>query len=222
MASTPVLPAWLQPEPHIETKQAGFIKEGMTYEDRLFHYTYSSRHDELYFLEYRLLERMNIFHLQNKLARLKGSCWEKQTAVPLDSDSDDLRITLHQYATAVRDYAFMRSLQDLPVHQASERERDLAQAFPEIAEQGSSPFNSRYCTVSSSIRGGAPSDPCRRIMCKILPRRLTYTKAEMESHFDDFLARKPPSTVSPFVDRLTRFLIAFTGGASLIVPMLVM
>ena len=115
----------------------------------------------------------------------------------------------------------MRALQDLPLTQSSERQRDLAQAFPEIAELDGSPFSSRYCTLSSPA-SIIPSDPIRRTLSKILPLRLTYTKSEMESHFDDFLARKPPSTISPFVDKLTRFIIAFMGGASLVVPMLIM
>lgn len=95
MTSTPTLPAWLQPEPQVETKPAGTIEDGMDYEERLFHYTYSTRHDEPHFLEYRLLQRMNIFHLQNKLALLKGSTWKDQKAV--ESDMDELRTTLHHY-----------------------------------------------------------------------------------------------------------------------------
>ena len=94
MTSTPSLPPWLQPDPQVETKEAGVIEDGMDYENRLFHYAYATRHD-LHFLEYRLLERMNIFHLQNKLARLKGSVWKEQKAS--DSEMDELKTTLHEY-----------------------------------------------------------------------------------------------------------------------------
>ena len=59
-------------------------------------------------------------------------------------------------------------------------------------------------------------------MSAVLPRRLTYTKAEMNVHFNEYLRGDPPWTVSPFVDKATRFIIAFTGGASLVVPMLIM
>ena len=55
-----------------------------------------------------------------------------------------------------------------------------------------------------------------------MPRRLTYTKAEMDSRIDAYLQGLPPQTISPFVDKLTRFIIAFTGGAALVVPMLIM
>ena len=47
------------------------------YGERLFHYTYATRHEDAHFLEYRVLHRLNIFHLQNRLAELKGSCWTK-------------------------------------------------------------------------------------------------------------------------------------------------
>ncbi len=39
---------------------------------------------------------------------------------------------------------------------------------------------------------------------------------------DEYLQRLPPETVSPFVDKLARFVIAFAGGAALVVPMLIM
>ena len=39
---------------------------------------------------------------------------------------------------------------------------------------------------------------------------------------NDFFTGKPPEEISPFVDRLARFIVAITGGLSLVVPMLVM
>ena len=44
----------------------------------------------------------------------------------------------------------------------------------------------------------------------------------MDSRIDEYLGDLPPQNVSPFVDKLTRFIIAFTGGAALVVPMLIM
>jgi hypothetical protein len=66
------------------------------------------------------------------------------------------------------------------------------------------------------------TDPLRMFLKASLPRKLTYTDAELHVHDEEFLARKPPTTVSPFVDRLARFIVAFVGGASLVVPMLIM
>ena len=44
----------------------------------------------------------------------------------------------------------------------------------------------------------------------------------MDSRLDEYLADLPPQNVSPFVDKMARFIIAFTGGAALVVPMLIM
>ena len=44
----------------------------------------------------------------------------------------------------------------------------------------------------------------------------------MHSRTDEYLEDLPPQDVSPFVDKLARFIITFTGGAALVVPMLIM
>ena len=44
----------------------------------------------------------------------------------------------------------------------------------------------------------------------------------MYSRTDEYLRGEVPQNVSPFVDKLTRFIIAFMGGATLVVPMLIM
>lgn len=44
----------------------------------------------------------------------------------------------------------------------------------------------------------------------------------MNLGIDEYLAGLPPETISPFVDKTTRFIIAFAGGAALVVPMLIM
>ena len=212
----------------------------MTYNERLFHYTYASQQDEVHFMEFRILQRLNIFRLQNKLAELKASCWKELK--PSDVDFENLKTTLHDYgkpllsqshvkccclvashalsATAIQDYAFAQTLRTVDDGQAANRRHDLSQAFPEIADLAGDPFNSRYCTLSSGP--GIPSDPVRNYLKRILPRRLTWTKAEMDRRMDDFLAGRPPEVISPVIDSLTRFVIAFMGGASLVVPVLIM
>jgi len=123
-------------------------------------------------------------------------------------------------ATAIKDYAYIQTLNEIAGSPASSRRRDISQAFPEIAELRGDPFNSRYCSLPSGH--SIPSDPIRNHLKAFLPRRLTYTKPEMDSRIDEYLHGLPPETVSPFVDRLTRFIIAFTGGAALVIPMLIM
>lgn len=44
----------------------------------------------------------------------------------------------------------------------------------------------------------------------------------MHSRTEEYLDGLAPQRVSPFVDKLTRFVIAFAGGATLVVPMLIM
>ena len=124
-------------------------------------------------------------------------------------------------AVAMQDYAYVRSLREIEASQASSRRRDLSQAFPELAELPGDPFNSRYCSLSSG-RPEIVSDPLRDYLKVVLPRRLTYTKPEMDSRMMGYLQGLPPQIVSPFVDRLARFIIAFAGGAVLVVPMLIM
>lgn len=44
----------------------------------------------------------------------------------------------------------------------------------------------------------------------------------MDNRIDEYLGDLPPQDISPLVDKLARFIIAFTGGAALVVPMLIM
>ena len=103
---------------------------------------------------------------------------------------------------------------------AGERLADLRQAFPEIADLPGDPYNSRFCTTFDQLP--QLSDPLRDFLKKMLPRRFTYTKAEIAHRMDEYLTGAPPKTIAPFVDKLARFIIGFVGGAALIVPMLVM
>ena len=89
-------PAWFVKRPSGETSKPGVIESTMHYGERLFNYTYATRHDDVHFLEYRTLHRLNIFHLQNQLAELKGSCWAKRD-VP-DETLGELKNKLHDYS----------------------------------------------------------------------------------------------------------------------------
>ena len=57
----------------------------------------------------------------------------------------------------------------------------------------------------------------------MLPKSLTWSHEEFERRdINDYLEDKAPQEISPFVDRLARFIVAITGGLSLVVPMLIM
>jgi hypothetical protein len=108
----------------------------------------------------------------------------------------------------------------MPTHQAENIRTDLMIAFESIANMPGSPYITRYLNLTPSPT--IPTDSLRDFLKAYLPTGLTYTRSEKEAHFDEFNAHAPPTTVSPFVDKLARFVIAFAGGASLVVPMLIM
>ena len=66
-------------------------------------------------------------------------------------------------------------------------------------------------------------DPLRNFLKRVLPRRLTWTNDERKRRADwGYVIGRIPEDTSPFVDTLARFIVAITGGLSLVVPMLVM
>lgn len=167
---------------------------------------------------FRGLQRLNMVNLQNELAKKKGSMWINMTAS--EDDTRDLSSLLHQYANAIRDYAFFSGLQAITGSHAQEKRRDLTHAFPEIAGLPGDPFNSAYRRLPDQSL--IPVDPLRKWLKARLPSRLTYTKREQLFRTDEYLKSEPPEQVSPFVDKLARFMVAFAGGLSLIGPMLIM
>jgi len=104
--------------------------------------------------------------------------------------------------------------------QAREKRSDLTYAFHIIADLPGDPFNSGYRRLSDS--SFLASDRLRDWLKAKLPRRLTYTKREMRNRTDEFLSGDVPEEVSLFVDKLARFMVAFVGGVSLVVPMVIM
>ena len=104
---------------------------------------------------------------------------------------------------------------------ADEARQSLLQVFPEMAKLPGEPLDTRYCKPPGD-KGGIASDPFRDSLKRILPNRLTYTKSERDRRIDQYRSGVPPEKISPFVDNVARFLIAITGGVSLIVPMLIM
>ena len=97
----------------------------------------------------------------------------------------------------------------------------LQQSFPDI-------YNYEPHIIISDMRKlpkstSASIDPLRSFLKRVLPKELTWTNEERTSRSAvDYLSHKTPETLSPFVDTLARFIVAITGGLSLVVPMLVM
>ena len=95
MANTTAVPTWFPVKASGTVKELGVISDGMGYSERLFHYAYASQINGVDFMEYRLLQRINIFRLQNELAKLKAACWTNLDAD--DGKMDQLKTTLHDY-----------------------------------------------------------------------------------------------------------------------------
>ena len=98
--------------------------------------------------------------------------------------------------------------------------RTLEDYFPEIANLTIRPYHSHYKEIGT----GTPTahDPLRDGLRKHLPHFLSYSEEEKLLRKTAYLERLPPQDISPLIDRIARFLVAFVGGASLVVPMVVM
>ena len=73
----------------------GEFKDGMDYSQRLFHHTCLSQSEDAHFLEFRLLQRLNLAQLQNELGRHKGAIWAHRKAP--EEDMKSMRVTLREY-----------------------------------------------------------------------------------------------------------------------------
>lgn len=136
-------------------------------------------------------------------------------SIPPGYPSFNLPIML---ADAIRDYEYLSSLPPAAEAQSRINARDLKLVLNDSRDIPES-YHS-YGTISDAST--LTHDSLRDMLRKTLPRRATYSRAEMNDRLDEFLRNKPPEDISPFVDGLARFIMAFVGGAVLIVPVLVM
>lgn len=122
-------------------------------------------------------------------------------------------------ANALRDYEYMQRLLPIPQFQASRNQIRLEAAF----NNESMRFTNESDEYRRLPEGSClASDNLRDFLKRHLPRTVTYTMAERKRRSREYIAGKPAEDVSPFVDRLARFIVAFLGGSMLVVPMLVM
>ncbi|EGR44206.1 uncharacterized protein TRIREDRAFT_70838, partial [Trichoderma reesei QM6a] len=121
-------------------------------------------------------------------------------------------------ANAIRDYEYLSGLVPATAYQAQNQRLDIEQGFIEVGDVSDDPGAYRRLPDRSILA----SDPLRDVLKAVLPKNLTYTKREIHRHTSEYLKGLPPTEVSPFVDRMARFIVAFIGGAALLVPMLIM
>lgn len=127
---------------------------------------------------------------------------------------------LHKTVNAIRDFEYMNQLETLSDSARGDNRIFLQVAFPYPGNRPSFPFNTTYRTVSRDVI--LRKDVVREILRKHLFRRLSWSRSERKANKVGYNKGNPPETYSPFVDGLARFIIAIGGGASLIVPMLIM
>ncbi|KAJ5959426.1 uncharacterized protein N7479_006576 [Penicillium vulpinum] len=170
--------------------------------------------EEFHFLRFEFLQRLNIVKLQLDLVRLKGRFQrEKRASI---QDLEALESTLQKYATAIRNYQFLKGKAALGKAETQRRRLLLQRYFQSRVKDQ---FHSHYC----SFHDAEPrADPLRRALMRYMPSFLAFSSEEKMSRAREYSEGKAPQEVSVFVDRLTRFLVAITGGIFLVVPMIIM
>ncbi|CAJ0547468.1 Ff.00g042220.m01.CDS01 [Fusarium sp. VM40] len=223
------------PEPQCDSQS----DQGESYGEQLFKYTFDEGRQEPRFLIFRGLQLMNIFNMQNDLAKLKHDIMTAKSAESHQTES--LTKVMHNYSTstpnsnhilriqintnhlssanAIRDYEYLTRLTPITGSQARRGRLDLERVFGDDSYQ--------FIDEGSGYRRFAdgsllPSDNLREILKRHLPRSVSYTKYDIRNRTDEYFSNEPPEQISPFVDRLARFLVAFLGGAMLVVPMMIM
>jgi hypothetical protein len=97
----------------------------------------------------------------------------------------------------------------------------LSSYFADIADLPRDPYNTQLCELPDEEVSGL-NDPLRKLLKRYLPSRISYGAEERLAQTSEFIRGTPPRKTSAFVDALARFILAVIGGASLIVPMIIM
>ncbi|PQE31408.1 VIT family domain-containing protein [Rutstroemia sp. NJR-2017a WRK4] len=172
--------------------------------------------EEFHFLRFEFLQRLNIVHMQTDLAR-KKSKFQKERKATAD-DMHDLKITMRDYATAIRDYQYLKTKHSLKKVEMRKRKL-LLQRYFQTPGDFNDPFQSHYSYFEDAHE---KIDPLRTIFMRYLPARLTYSHKERGERSKEYSEGKAPKEVYVFVDRLVRFIVASVGGIFLVVPMIIM
>ena len=98
----------------------------------------------------------------------------------------------------------------------------LGKHLPEMVGSNDTQLQSQQFREIGRDSRTAAGDPIRDLLRSKLPHFLTYSDAEKKLRKREYVSRQPPEGVSPLVDRLARFIVAFVGGIALVGPMLIM
>jgi hypothetical protein len=103
--------------------------------------------------------------------------------------------------------------------EARRRKLLLQRYFQTPGHDFGDPFSSHYSYFEPA---SSRVDPLRHFFMRHLPSSLTFSPEGKEERAKEYQDGELPKEISVFVDRLARVLIALTGGAFLIVPMVIM
>lgn len=190
--------------------------------------------------EFPRLQRLNITHLLNEIARIEGDIKHNETTSL--KQMNFLRQTLHQYgkytirhsmgdllikskiADAIRDLQYITELNNITPLYGSEKRMSLYKAFEKLAKPYPPTRNYPYDTTYRTLKKKKTQnkDSIREFLRKNLPSRLSWTENERRARKPDYSHGKPPEIYSPLLDSLARFIIGTLGGCALIIPMVVM
>ncbi|KAJ6442573.1 cytochrome p450 oxidoreductase [Purpureocillium lavendulum] len=190
-----------------------------------------SEEEDFHFLRFEFLQRLNIVNLQVRLARRKSRIQRDGEAEA--DELEGLTTELQQYGettpaasvphrtppAAIRDYQFLRNKKSVKRDEVPHRKLLLQRFFQSESEDFGDPFESHYSYFDDA---DGKADALRRAMMKYLPAQLAFSRQERHERGREYTEGKPPRVLSALVDRLVRFLIAFTGGVFLVVPMIIM
>ncbi|KAK0741610.1 hypothetical protein B0T21DRAFT_359764 [Apiosordaria backusii] len=173
--------------------------------------------EEFHFLRFEFLQRLNITQIQLDLIRMKSNI--NGDGALSDVNKSLLTSRLADYATAINNYHTLRSKRLLPRPEMRRRKFLLQRFFQSQTLDKGDPFSSHYSYFTDDT---THIDPLRALFMHHLPSWFTFSHEERIEREKEYNDGKPPKDVSTPVDRLARLSVAITGGAFLIVPMLIM
>ncbi|KAI1052414.1 hypothetical protein LB507_007539 [Fusarium sp. FIESC RH6] len=147
-----------------------------THGERLYKYTFDEGRQEPRFLIFRGLQLMNIFNLQNELAKLKHGIMTAKNATPEQTKS--LTKVLHDYTNAIRDYEYLTRLAPITGSQAERCRLDLERVFDGDSYQFTDEGLGYRRFVDQSL---LPTDNLRALLQRHLPRSIAYTNYDFRN-----------------------------------------
>ncbi|KAI2625603.1 hypothetical protein GGR54DRAFT_653987 [Hypoxylon sp. NC1633] len=152
-----------------------------------------------------------------KLEKFNGHVQKEQQVSTHDGEL--LANLLRDYASAIRDYQFIRERKGLRETETRNRNMLLGQ-FSQSEDNFRTPSLSHYAYLYRDT--DTKINPFRLAFMRYLPSRLSWSDEERSQRERDYADGKPPKEVSKFVDGSVRLIIALIGGLSLGVPMVIM